>query len=78
MVASRRRLGTRSIGALLLVRFLLVANSLALLAIGALYALYAARPAGLVAGGVLAGAGLALLACVPLTDPYRAERRRGR
>jgi hypothetical protein len=78
MLASRRRLGARSIGGLLVIRFLLVANSIALLAIGALYLLYGARPAGLVVGGVLLGAALALLGCVPLTDPYRAPRRRGR
>ncbi len=59
-----------------MIRFLLIANGITLLAIGALYALYGARPAGLVVGGCLAGASALLFACVPLTDPYRHEHRR--
>jgi hypothetical protein len=64
----------RSIGALLAIRFLLIANGLTLLAIGGLYAIYAARPGGLVVGGILAGVSALLFACVRLTDPYRRPR----
>ncbi len=74
--ATRRRLGARSIGALLVVRFLLIGNGLVVLAVGALYVLYGARPTGFVVGGCLAAVAVLLFACVPLTDPYRHERRR--
>jgi hypothetical protein len=50
---------------------LLIANGLSLLAVGVLYLLYGARPAGLAVGLVLALVALVLFACVPLTDPYR-------
>lgn len=63
--------GSRSIGALLAVRLLLISNGVILIAIGVLYALYGSRPAGLVVGGLLVALGSGLLACVPLTDPYR-------
>jgi hypothetical protein len=63
--------GSRSIGALLVVRLLLISNGVILVAIGVLYALYGSRPAGLVVGGLLSALGLGLFACVPLTDPYR-------
>ena len=58
-----------------MIRFLLVGNGIALLAIGGLYVAYGARPAGLVVGGVLVAASLLLFACVPLTDPYRRRTR---
>jgi hypothetical protein len=70
---SRHRL-SRSIGGLLAVRLLLIGNGLILLAIGALYAVYGSRPAGLVVGAVLVALAVALFACVPLTDPYRRRR----
>jgi hypothetical protein len=60
------------------VRFLLVANGLTLVAVGVLYLLYGARPGGLVVGGALIGVALLLFCCVPLTDPYRREQRRSR
>lgn len=47
-----------------------------LLAIGALYLVYGSRPAGLVVGGVLVALALALVSCVPLTNPYRRRARR--
>ena len=58
-----------------MIRFLLVGNGTALLAIGALYVAYGARPGGMIVGGVLVGASLLLFACVPLTDPYRRRTR---
>ena len=59
-----------------MIRFLLVGNGVALLAIGALYIAYGARPSGLVVGGVLVSASLLLFGCVRLTDPYRRRTRR--
>lgn len=73
---SRRRLGVRSIGSLLVIRFLLIGNGAVLLAIGVLYVVYGARPGGLVVGAVLVSASLVLFACVRLTDPYRQRTRR--
>jgi hypothetical protein len=67
-----------SIGSLLAIRLLLIGNGLTLIAVGGLYVGYGDRPSGLVVGGVLISAGLGLFACVPLTDPYRVERRRRR
>jgi hypothetical protein len=58
------------------VRVVLIANALALIAIGALFLVFAERPAGFVVGGVLWLAAGCLAACLPLTDPYRHERRR--
>ena len=71
----RARRGRRSIGSLLLIRLLLIANGLILLAIGALYLVYGARPSGLAVGGVLIGGAVLLFSCIPLTDPYRREGR---
>jgi hypothetical protein len=59
-------------------RFLLVANSIALIAIGGLYLAYGARPSGYYVGGVLIAFAAVLLSCLPLTDPYRVERNRVR
>jgi hypothetical protein len=75
-VARRRRFGTRSIGSLLVLRFLLIANALTLIAVGALYLAYGARPDGFLVGGVLIGASLLLLCCIPLTNPYRETHHR--
>ncbi len=74
----RRRIGRRSLGSLLLIRLLLIANGLTLLAIGALYLAYGSRPGGLAVGGVLIAGAVLLISCVPLTDPYRHERRSSR
>ena len=57
-----------------MIRFLLVANGVTLLTIGALYAVYGTKPGGLVVGGVLGAVSLLLFGCVPLTDPYRRRR----
>jgi hypothetical protein len=72
----RPRFGTRSIGSLLVMRLLLIANGVTLVAIGSLYLAYGSRPGGLLVGGGLIGASVLLFACVPLTDPYRRPRRR--
>lgn len=66
----------RSIGSLLVVRFLLIGNGTVLLAIGVLYLVYGGRPGGLVVGGLLVSAAVGLFACVRLTDPYRRRGRR--
>jgi hypothetical protein len=68
------RRGRTSLGGLLVLRLLLIANGLILAAIGALYLVWGARPGGLVVGSALVACGLGLLACVPLTDPYRRRR----
>ena len=70
-MARRRRFRTRSIGSLLVLRSLLIANALTLTAVGLLYVAYGAKPGGFVVGGVLIGASLVLVCCVPLTNPYR-------
>jgi hypothetical protein len=67
--------GRLSIGSLLAIRLLLIANAISLLAVGVLYLVYGARPAGLIVGGVVVSAAVALLCCVPLTDPYRTKRK---
>jgi hypothetical protein len=64
----------RSAASLLVVRLILIANVLTLLAVGALFLLFAERPAGFVIGGVLWLVAVGLVACLPLTDPYRRER----
>lgn len=56
---------------LIVVRLLLVANVLLLSVIGALYAAFAARPAGLVIAGVLWGVAAALASLVRFTTPRR-------
>jgi hypothetical protein len=58
------------------VRTMLIADVALLVACGFIALLWVARPAGvLVAVGVWLGAG-GLLGLLPLTDPYRAQRRR--
>ena len=68
--------GTRSIGTMLVLRFLLVANGVTLLAVGCLYLIYGEKPRGFIAAGVLIGAAVVLFCCIPLTDPYRRPKRR--
>lgn len=75
-MARRRRFGSRSIGSLLVLRFLLIANALTLTAVGLLYVVYGANPGGFIVGSVLIGASLLLVGCVPLTNPYRDTRHR--
>ena len=64
-----------SVWSLLVIRSLLVANGLILLAVGALYIRFGSRVGGLIAGCVLIGVAALLFGCVPLTDPYRRRRR---
>ncbi len=67
---------TRSLRSLFAVRVLLLANGACLVATGALYLAYGARPAGFVVGGVLVAVAAVLFGCVPYTDPYRRGLRR--
>ncbi len=62
--------------ALLVVRLLLVANALVLLAAGALSLASVARPAGIVGAALLWALAGCLLALVPYTNPRRGERSR--
>ena len=61
---------------LLVIRLLLVTNGVILAAVGTLFLIYGARPAGYVVGGILAAVAIGLWSLVPLTDPYRSEGRR--
>jgi hypothetical protein len=72
----RHLLGRLSLGSLVVVRLLLIANACILLAIGALYLVYGSGGRGKAAGGTLVAGALLLLSCIPLTDPYRAAGRR--
>jgi hypothetical protein len=54
---------------------ILVANVLVLITVGILFLVFAERPAGYIIGGVLWLVAAGLAACLPLTDPYRRERR---
>lgn len=73
-----RRRRRYSVASLLVVRYLLVSNGLLVIAVGFVCLLYVERPAGfLLAAGFWLLAGL-LFGAVPLTDPYRHERPRGR
>jgi len=74
--AGKRRRSRSGIGTLLVLRLLLIANGLTLLAIGALYIVYGSRPGGYIVGGVLIGIAAVLFSCLPLTEPYRRRRRR--
>ena len=70
-----RRRRRWSASSLLVLRVLLLADAAVLFVVGGMAVAFVERPAGLVAAGcawLLAGA---LLACLPLTDPYRHERR---
>jgi hypothetical protein len=73
VVRLQRRAATST---LLVVRFLLIANGITLLAGGGLYLRYGSHPGGIVVGGVLTASAVGLFACIPLTDPYRRERSR--
>ena len=71
-----RRRRRWSASSLLVLRVLLLADAVVLAVVGGIAVAFVERPAGLVAAcgaWLLAGA---LLACLPLTDPYRHERRR--
>ena len=62
-------------GALLVLRLLLVSNAVVLAAVGGIAVAFVERPAGVIAAGCCwVGAGC-LLGLLPLTDPYRVPRR---
>ncbi|HVM65830.1 MAG TPA: hypothetical protein VMU14_13275 [Acidimicrobiales bacterium] len=73
-MATRRR----SLHAMLVVRTMLISNGALLALIGALYAVFGGRPSGFIVGGVLGACAATLWALVPLTDPYRSDRRTAR
>jgi hypothetical protein len=65
----------RRLRTLMVLRLLVVANSVVVTAVGGLALAYVDRPAGVLIGAgcwVLAGC---LLGLLPLTDPYREPRR---
>jgi len=68
----------RSLHGLLVVRTMLISNGVLLAAIGALYVAFGGSPSGYIVGGVLGACAVALWALVPLTDPYRSDRRTAR
>ena len=67
---------TQSPVALMVVRLLLVANTLVLAAAGALCLASVARPAGIVGAALLWSLAAALLSLVPYTNPRRGNRSR--
>jgi len=64
----------RSIGSLLGIRVILVANIVLLSVIGALFFVSYERPVGYVLAGLAWLVGLVLVNLVRFTDPYRRER----
>jgi hypothetical protein len=68
----------RSLHGMLVVRTMLISNGALLALIGALYAVFGGRPSGFIVGGVLGACAVTLWALVPLTDPYRSDRRTAR
>jgi hypothetical protein len=66
---------SRSLASLLVVRFLLIANAAVLVAVGFLSLAFVDRPVGVVIGAISWCTSGCLIGCVPLTDPYRRERR---
>jgi hypothetical protein len=67
---------TQSPVALLVVRLLLVANALVLVAAGALVLVSLSRPAGLVGAVLMWALAALLLGLVPYTNPRRGDRAR--
>ncbi|HXR12938.1 MAG TPA: hypothetical protein VN770_11620 [Gaiellaceae bacterium] len=67
---------TQSPVALMVVRLLLVGNTLVLAAAGALCLVSVARPAGVVGAALIWGLAVLLLALVPYTNPRRSDRAR--
>ena len=68
----------RSLHGMLVMRTMLVSNGAVLALIGALYLAFGSRPTGYIVGGVLCACAVTLWALVPLTDPYRSDRRTAR
>ena len=66
----------RRLGTLLVLRVLLVSNTLILVAVGGLSLAYVDRPAGVIGAALCWVVAGGLLGLLPLTDPYRVPRRR--
>jgi type IV secretory pathway TrbD component len=73
----RRKRGGLSIGLSLVLRSLLLANGVLLLVLGGLATAYVNHPPGYVVGIALWLVAIGLFSLMPLTDPYRHERRHG-
>jgi hypothetical protein len=67
---------TQSATGLLVLRLLLVANALLLVAVGGLALTFVERPAGIVAAAVAWAFAAALAALMPYTDPHRGDSAR--
>jgi len=67
---------TQSAVALMVVRLLIVANTIVLAAVGALCLAFVSRPAGYVGAGVVFGLTAVLLCLLPYTNPRRGEQSR--
>ena len=65
----------RRLGTLLVVRVLVVANTIVLLVVGGLSLAYVERPAGVLGAAVCWALAGCLIGLLPLTDPYRVSRR---
>jgi hypothetical protein len=61
---------------LMVIRLLLIANSVVLAAGGALCFIFVSHPAGIAMGSVAWGVVVVLLLLVPLTNPVRLSRKR--
>jgi hypothetical protein len=68
----------RSIGTLIALRLVIIANVAIVFAVGALCIAYYERPQGYVIGAAAWCFGAALVSLIRFTDPYRAPRRKRR
>jgi len=71
----RRRRRGLSPGASVVLRALLLGNGVLLAVVGFLAAHYVTRPPGIVVGAAFWVGAVVLWSMLPLTDPYRHERR---
>jgi hypothetical protein len=62
--------------ALMVIRLLIVANTVVLGTVGALCLIFFSHPAGIVIGSIVWGVAAGLLALVPYTSPHRGDRGR--
>jgi len=60
----------------MVIRLLIVANTVVLVAVGALCLAFFSHPAGIVIAAVVWGLAAVLLGLVPYTNPHRGDRSR--